>query len=134
MRIIISQVVKFEESALKTIEQDYKKNVCSEAQAKLIRGITQIICEFISIPEQAMKGAALNALREWESINDKNVSKIADMPIGKRLNAVKEIFSIGKRIVKKMASNPKDKNENLIDISFERAFRFFLDYFYQHQH
>lgn len=133
MRIIISQVVKFDESAIQNIEQNYKKAMCSEGQSKLIRGITKIICEFINIPELAMKGAALNALREWESSNNISVNAIANMPTGKSLNAVKEIFSIGKRIIKEITSTPKEKNEILIDISFERAFKFFLDYYYQHQ-
>lgn len=134
LRIIFSHIVKFDESALRNIEQNYKKDMCSEVQSKIIQGITKIICEFINIPELAMKGAALKALREWESLNDTSINAIAEMPIGKGLNAVKEIFNIGKRMIKEMVSTPKDKNENYIDISFERAFKFFLEYYYQHQH
>lgn len=133
LRIIFSYVVNFDESALKNIEQVYKKDTCSEVQSKLIRGITKIICDFINIPELAMKGTALKALREWEIINNSSINTIADMPIGKGLNAVKEIFCIGKKMVKEMLSDPKDKNEILIDISFEKAFKFFLDYYYQNQ-
>ena len=133
MRIIFSYVVNFDENALKNIEQVYEKDTCSEVQSKLIRGITKIICDFINIPELAMKGTALKALREWEIKNNSSINTIADMPIGKGLNAVKEIFSIGKKMVKKMVSDPKDKNEILIDISFEKAFKFFLDYYCRNQ-
>ena len=133
MRFIFSYVVNFDESALKNIEQVYEKDKCSEVQSKLIRGITKIICDFINIPELAMKGTALKALREWEIKNNSSINTIADMPIGKGLNAVKEIFSIGKKMVKKMVSDPKDKNEILIDISFEKAFKFFLDYYCRNQ-
>jgi len=132
LRISISQVVKFDESALKVIEKEYKRNLCSDVQSKLIRGITKIICGFVSIPEPAMNGAALNAVKEWESLNNISIEDIGNMPIGKSLNAVKEIFNIGKRIIKEIVSNPKEKNENLIDISFERAFRFFLEYYNNH--
>jgi len=133
LRIIFSYTVNFDEIALKNIEQDYRKDTCSEVQSKLIRGITKIICDFINIPEQAMKGTALKALREWEIRNKSSITVISDMPIGKGLNAVKEIFCIGKKMVKEMLSDPKDKNEILIDISFEKAFKFFLDYYYRNQ-
>ena len=133
MRFIFSYVINFDESALKNIEQVYKKDACSEVQSNLIRGITKIICDFINIPELAMKGTALKALREWEIKNNNSITAIADMPIGKGLNAVKEIFSIGKKMVKELVSDPKDKNENLIDIAFEKAFKFFLDYYYRNQ-
>ncbi|MFX1279462.1 MAG: hypothetical protein ACFFA3_08595 [Promethearchaeota archaeon] len=134
MGIIISQAVKFDQIALKSIEQDYKRDLFSGTYSKLIRGLSKIICEFIDIPELAMKGIALKALREWESLYNNSIEKIAVMPISKRLNAIKEIFSIGKGFIKDIVSNPKDKDENLIDISFERAFRFFLSYYSQQKH
>ena len=133
MRFIFSYVINFDESALKNIEQAYKKDRCSEVQSNLIRGITKIICDFINIPELAMKGIALKALRDWEIENNNSITAIADMPIGIGLNAVKEIFSIGKKMVKELVSDPKDKNEILIDISFEKAFKFFLDYYCRNQ-
>ena len=133
LRFIFSYVINFDESALRNIEQVYKKDICSEVQSNLIRGITKIICDFINIPELAMKGTALKALRKWEIKNNSIINAIADMPIGKGLNAVKEIFCIGKKMVKEMLSDPKDKNEILIDISFEKAFKFFLDYYYRNQ-
>ncbi|MFX1529729.1 MAG: hypothetical protein ACFFBC_01305 [Promethearchaeota archaeon] len=132
MRIIFSYTVNFNESALKNIEQVYKKDTCSEVQSNLIRGITKIICDFINIPELAMKGTALKALREWEIKHNSSINTIADMPISKALNAVKEIFSIGKGMVKELVSDPKDKNEILIDIAFEKSFKFFLDYYSQY--
>jgi hypothetical protein len=134
LRIIFSYTINFDESALKNIEQVYKKGACSEVHSNLIRGITKIICDFINIPELAMKGTALKALREWEIINKSAIIKIADMPINKALNAVKEIFSIGKIMIKELVSDPKDKNEILIDIAFEKAFKFFLDYYHKYQY
>jgi len=133
LRIIFSYTINFDESALKNIEQVYKKAACSEVKSKLIGGIAKIICDFINIPELAMKGTALKALREWEFKHNRNIIEIADMPISNALNAVKEIFSIGKSMVKELVSYPRDKNEILIDIAFEKSFRFFLDYYYQYQ-
>ncbi|MFX1375957.1 MAG: hypothetical protein ACFFA0_09115 [Promethearchaeota archaeon] len=133
MRIIFSYLVKFDEVALKNIGQCYKNDNCSDLQSKLIRGITKIICRFINIPEMAMKSTTLKALREWEYLNNVSINMIANMPIGKGLNAVKEIFSIIKSKLKEMVTTPKNINEMLIDISFERAFNFFLEYYYQNQ-
>lgn len=81
----------------------------------------------------AMKSTTLKALREWEYLNNVSINMIANMPIGKGLNAVKEIFSIIKSKLKEMVTTPKNINEMLIDISFERAFNFFLEYYYQNQ-
>ncbi|MFX0029558.1 MAG: hypothetical protein ACFE8B_10130 [Candidatus Hermodarchaeota archaeon] len=133
MRFIFSHVVKFDESALKDIELIYTQHICSEIQSKLIKGITKIICKFINVPELAMKGAILKALREWENRNGISVNILATMPIGKRLNAVKEIFSVSKRMIKNLVLTPIDRNETFIDISFERAFRYFLEHFSDYQ-
>ncbi|MFX0082258.1 MAG: hypothetical protein ACFE94_10955 [Candidatus Hodarchaeota archaeon] len=133
MRIIFLYTINFDEVALKNIERDYQKDKCSEVQSKLIMGITKIICDFINIPVLAMKVTALKALKEWETRNNCSITAISGMPVGKRLNAVKEIFSIGKKMVKNMVSDPKEKNEILIDISFEKAFKYFLGYYSRNQ-
>jgi pyruvate formate-lyase activating enzyme-like uncharacterized protein len=133
LRIIFTYTVQFDEEALKSSEEHYINVEVTTRQLRLIRGISNIICEFINIPELAMNATAWNALREWQIKHDRSLAEISKMPIGKGLNAVKEIFSIGKRMVKEMVKDPIQRNENIIDIVFEKAFMFFLEYYSQNR-
>lgn len=133
MRIIFTYTVQFDEEVLKSSEEHYLNIQVTQRQLKLIRGISNIICEFLTIPELAMKATAWNALREWQIKNNTSLAEIPKMPIGKGLNAVKEIFSIGKRMLKEMVNDPIEKNEAIIDIVFEKAFMFFLEYYSQNR-
>ncbi len=133
MRIIFTYTVQFDEEALRSSEEHYINVEVTKRQLKLIRGISKIICEFINIPELPMKATAWNALREWQVINNMSITEIPKMPIGKGLNAVKEIFSIGKRMVKEMVKDPIERNEIIIDIVFEKAFMYFLEYYNQNR-
>ena len=56
------------------------------------------------------------------------ISEIATMSMTDKLIATKEIFNIGKDRLKEMLSCPKEQSEILLDIAFERAFRFYLDH------
>ncbi|MHA2281339.1 MAG: hypothetical protein ACXAC5_10840 [Promethearchaeota archaeon] len=129
LRIIFTYKVQFDEEALRSSEENYINVEVTKRQLKLIRGISNIICEFINIPELAMNATAWNALREWQIRNNMSIVEIQKMPKGKGLNAVKEIFTIGKRMVKEMVKDPIKRNENIIDIVFEKAFMFFLEYY-----
>ncbi|MFW9822617.1 MAG: hypothetical protein ACFFE4_06765 [Candidatus Thorarchaeota archaeon] len=129
MRIIFIYTVQFDEEALKSSEKHYKTVNVTKKQMRLINAISKIICEFINIPEIPMKATVWNALREWQIKNGMSIAEIPKMPIGKGLNAVKEIFSIGKRMVKEMVKDRVARNENIIDVVFEKAFMFFLEYY-----
>jgi len=131
--IIFTYTIQFDEEALKSSEEHYTNVELTKRQSKLIRGISKIIREFINIPELPMKATAWNALREWQIKSNTSITEIPKMAIGKSLNAVKEIFSIGKRMVKEMVKEPTEKNENIIDIVFEKAFMFFLEYYSQNR-
>jgi len=133
LSIIFSYVVNFDEEALRSIEEDYFKLKTNEKHLRLIRSISQIICEFLNIPELSMKGTSSRALREWQLKNGIPVAEIPKMPTGRALNAVKEIFNIGKRIVKKMVSESKERSDLIIDIAFEKAFKYFLEYYSQNR-
>ncbi len=128
MRIILSYNINFDKEALKNTEDDYEKVSLTVDQSKIIQEISRFLCEFIRIPEIAMKGIAWNALREWQIRNNMTISEIAELPIGKRLNTIKEIFCIGNKMLKTMLKQPKSRNEIIIDIAFEKAFKLFLNY------
>jgi hypothetical protein len=121
--------VQFDEEALKSSAEHYLSVQVTKRQLMLIRGISNIICEFLTIPKLAMKATAWNALREWQIKNNNSIAEIPKMPKGKGLNAVKEIFSIGKRMVKEMVKVPIERNTIIIDVVFEKAFMYFVDHY-----
>ncbi len=114
--------------ALRHTEEDYKNIECTANQSKFIEEISTFLCFIIKIPESAIKGIVWNALIDWQLKNNKTIAKIAEMPIGENLNAVKEIFRFGRNILKRMLIDPKAKSEIIIDIAFEKAFKYYLNY------
>ncbi len=126
LRFIFSHTIEFDENALKISEDTLKINV-SESEKKLINGISRVLGEFINIPDLTMKGIAYKALKKWQITNHSTILEISNMPIGRGLNAVKEIFRIYKEILKKTLIDPHNKNKNIIDITFENAFKKILE-------
>ncbi len=61
-------------------------------------------------------------------MKDKPMSEIANMEISEKLTTFKEIFNIGKVRLKEMLSYPKEESELLLDIAFERAFKYYLQH------
>jgi len=114
--------------ALKNTGNDYANIKYTSEQSKLINEISAVLCVIIQIPEAAMKGIVWNALREWQLKNNKTIAEIAKLPIARRLNAVKEIFLLGNKILKRMLKQPESKNEIILDIAFEKAFKYYLNY------
>ncbi len=117
--------------ALKNTGSKYEKVKYTPEQSKLIDEISKVLCIIIQIPEIAMKGIVWNALREWQLKNKKTIAEISKLSIARRLNAVKEIFYQGNKILKSMLKQPKSKNEIFLDIAFEKAFKYYLNYIYQ---
>lgn len=113
--------------ALKTTEAEYIKVKYTPDQSKLIQEISTFLSIIIQIPKTAIKGIVWNALREWQLKNNKTIAEIAKLPIARRLNAVKEIFLLGNKILKSMLKQPESKNEIILDIAFEKAFKYYLN-------
>jgi len=63
---------------------------------------------------------------DWQNKKGKLISEIADMEISEKLITFKEIFNIGKVRLKEILTYPKEQSELLLDIAFERAFKYYL--------
>lgn len=124
----MTYALNFNKDEITSIQIDYARISFKPEQLKLIKIITKLVCEQISIPELAMRSTTWFALNEWQINHNMPVAEIANFPISDKLIAFKEIFNIGKERLKGMLSYPKEQSEILIDIAFERAFKFYLDY------
>lgn len=124
----MTYALNFNKDEIIGIQIDYARINFKPEQLKLIKVITNLVCEQILIPEIAMRSTTWFALNEWQMKHNMPVAEIANFPISDKLIAFKEIFNFGKERLKGMLSYPKEQSEILIDIAFERAFKFYLDY------
>lgn len=107
---------------------DYIRIKFNPVQLKLIQDLSKRLCELMNISKIAMRGIIWFALREWQMKHNNTIAEITCMPLNERIIAAKEIFNNCKRRMKEMLNEPKDQNELLLDIIFERSFKFFMEY------
>lgn len=124
----MTYALNFNEEKISSIQFDYAKITFRPEQLKLVTTISNLVCEQIAIPKLAMRGTAWYAMREWQKKENKLVSEIATMSMRNRLSATKQIFNIGKEKLKHMLSYPKEQSELLLDICFERGFKYYLEH------
>ncbi|MFX0146152.1 MAG: hypothetical protein ACFE8E_00175 [Candidatus Hodarchaeota archaeon] len=107
---------------------EYIKLKVDPIQLKVIRDISNGLCELMNVPLLAMRGIIWRALNQWQIKNKKTISEIMDLPLNENLIAAKEIFDIAKGKLKAIITEPVDQNEQLLDIIFEKAFRYYMNY------
>jgi hypothetical protein len=123
----MTYALNFNKEEISSIQIDYAKINFKPEQLSLIKTISKLICEQITIPHLAMRSTAWFALSEWQKKENKLISEILTMNTADRLKATKNIFNIGKDRLKSMLSYPKEQSEMLLDICFERAFKYYLE-------
>jgi hypothetical protein len=124
----LTYALNFNKDEIKNSQIDFVRMNIKPGQLKLITEISKYICKQISIPELAIKSAIMDVLKIWQKENNKSISEIATMSLPKQIIFLKEIFTIGKEHLKCMLLQPKEKDEIILDIAFERAFKFYLEY------
>ena len=129
LRIILSFTINFDKDALKNTEKDLKGVKLTTEQLLIVQELSTFICKIIKLPEIAIRASIWKALKEWQRIHNKAIDEIAELPVELRLNAMKEIFNIGRKLLKKMVKEPRDKSDIIIDIAFEKSFKFYLNNF-----
>ncbi len=123
-------MLNFDKEEISSRQIDYAKVNFKPELQKLIKMISSLVCEQIEIPELAMRCITWHALSDWQKIKNKPISEIENMEMTEKLATFKDIFNIGKVRLKEMLSFPKEQSELLLDIAFERAFKYYL----QHLH
>jgi len=124
----LTYALNFREDDIKNSQIDFVRMNIKPRQLKLITEMSRYICKEISVPELAIKSAIMYVLKIWQEKNNKSISDIATMTLPKQIIFLKEIFTISKEHLKCMLLQPKEKGEIILDIAFERAFKFYLEY------
>ena len=126
--------IKFEEEAIKNIQRDYIQVKCNPYQLKVIKKISQTICEQIDIPMLFIRAATWFALNQWELKESKTIIELNSLDIRSKIIAGKQIFDIGKQVLKQFLKEPKIENEMKLDIAYEKAFKIYLNAINQIKH
>jgi len=129
----LTYALNFDKEEISSSQTDYARVDFKPEQQKLIKMISNLVCEQIEIPELAMRCTTWYALSDWQKMKNKTISEIADMAITEKLTAFKEIFNIEKVRLKEMLLYPKEQSELLLDIAFERAFKYYLQHLHRMQ-
>jgi len=124
----LTYALNFNKEEISSIQIDYAKINFKPEQLNLVKTISNLICEQISIPQLAMRATTWFAMSEWQIRKNKLISEIASMNVTDKLRVTKEIFNIGKDRLKEILSCPKEQSEILLDIAFERAFKYYLEH------
>lgn len=129
----MTYALNFDKDQISSRKIDYARVDFKPEQQKLIKMISSLVCEQIEIPELAMRCTTWYALSDWQKMKGKTLSEIVDMDITEKLSTFKEIFNIGKVRLKEILSYPKEQSELLLDIAFERAFKYYLQHLHSTQ-
>jgi hypothetical protein len=124
--VYLTFAIQFEEDAIRNIQRDYIKVKCNPFQLKLIKKISETICEQIDIPILAIRAATWYALKEWQLKYNKTISELNSLDIKNKIIAGKKIFDIGKSTLKQYLKEPKYEDEMKLDIAYEKGFKIFL--------
>jgi hypothetical protein len=129
----LTYALNFNKDDIKSSQIDFVRMNIKPSQLKLITEISRYVCKQIPIPELVIKSAIMDVLKIWQKKNNISISEIATMTLPKQIIFLKEIFTIAKEHLKCMLLQPKENGEIILDIAFERAFKFYLEYF-NHSH
>ena len=129
----MTYALNFNKEEISSRQIDYARVNFKPEQQKLIKMISSLICEQIKIPELAMRCTTWYALSDWQNMKNKTISEIANMAIAEKLTTFKEIFNIGKVRLNEMLAYPKEQSELLLDIAFDRAFKYYLQHLHKTQ-
>lgn len=124
----MTYALNFNKDEIIRVQINYARINFKPEELKLIKAITNLVCEQISIPKLAMRSTIWFSLNEWQMKHNMPATEIDNFSISDKLITFKEIFNIGKERLKDLLSYPKEESEILIDIAFERAFKLYLDY------
>ncbi len=94
----------------------------------MIKDISKLLCQFISISEEAMAGITSNSLSEWQEKHGQNISEIAKLPPLGRLDVVKELFCMGKENLKNLVPDSQKDKELFLDIAYDKGFKLYLEH------
>ena len=129
----MTYALNFNKEEISSRQIDYARVNFKPEQQKVIKIISNLVCEQIEIPELAMRCTTWYAISDWQKMKSKSISEIANMEIPEKLTTFKELFNIGKVRLKEMLSYPKEQSELLLDIAFERAFKYYLQHLHRMQ-
>lgn len=113
----------FNNKDLTDAEDYFKKLHVEPSQRRIVRALAKVMVKYIEISEMSIMGFCWRALQEWQAINKKNVSDIADMTPENRIKAVSELIDMVGANFKKILLD-KEK-ESIVDEGLDEVLAFY---------
>ena len=114
----MTQTLKFKEEEISKVENDYRKLTLDKFQRDAIDKIARLMKHFLNLKLNAIKGSMWLTIKQWQEINQKNLSTISSLPRAAQEEALIELITLGKKRIKKMMINPEEQGEAL-DTAFQ---------------
>jgi hypothetical protein len=125
----MTQSLKFNEEEVSKVEKDFRKLTLDKFQREAIDKIALLMKHFLNLKLNAIKGSMWLTIKQWQEINQKNLSTISSLPRSAQEEALIELITLGKKRIKKMMVNPAEQGEAL-DTAFQgvvEAVKIFID-------
>ena len=114
----MTQTLKFKEDEISKVENDYRKLTLDKFQREAIEKIARLMKHFLNLKLEAIKGSMWLTIKQWQEINQKNLSTISSLPKAAQEEVLIELITLGKKRIKKMMVNPEEQGEAL-DTAFQ---------------
>ena len=118
----ITQELKFKDSEVNKVIDDFKKIKMEPFQKELVQNIAMLLKQFIPLPKMAIKGSMWFTIKEWQVQHEKTLSELDTMPYQEMKKAVTELIQLGRDKIKKMLANPEEQ-ENLLNDTFDKVIK-----------
>jgi len=118
----ITQELKFKDSEVNKVIDDFKKIKMEPFQKELVQNIAMLLKQFIPLPKMAIKGSMWFTIKEWQVQHEKTLSELDTMPYQEMKKAVTELIKLGRDKIKKMLANPEEQ-ENLLNDTFDKVIK-----------
>ena len=109
----MTQTLKFNEKEVNKVEHDYRKLTLDKFQREAIDKIARLMKHFLNLKLNAIKGSMWLTIKQWQELNQKNLSSISSLPREEQEDALIELISLGKERIKKMMVSPEEQNDEL---------------------
>ena len=109
----MTQSLKFNKEEVSKVEKNYRKLNLDKFQREAIDKIARLMKHFLNLKLNAIKGSMWLTIKQWQELNQKNLSTISSLPRAAQEEALIELITLGKKRIKKMMVNPEEQGEAL---------------------
>ena len=114
--------LKFDETAIKSAEEDYSKVRLDREQRTMLNAIAKIVYKFIpSLPERAIRGFMLRNIQKLQMDKKMTMANTKDMSLKEQLDFSREGLDLLKELLMNVLSDKSDEQVKILDEAFAKV-------------